>query len=457
MAVTVSLLSGALAQCNGPYRHRAVGINKPGEIVWLHVNDERCVMTHRRNGMSRITMTGTHKTSTVPPGCRLDGMAAAATADAVDDLRPHFPKTGRDQADFPGEAVSSAGEREETGSATVLCTSAGRTTRLAFSLAIGSLVYDESHAERFREKSYVGENGYAVNLNTPSMSERIYELKSAQDGSIISSAQNNVHILIARRHHEASSIRAAVWSRDESMRLQESDNTDHTDNTYNRNDHAGQSGARSSPRQSSQSPSHVEIMVDGVKALITSLDILSNQGALMSLDGMEGTNVIELCLFDDRTEKYPDTQRLRDILDPQKGELDQHVEQSGEGTAAGRSVEHRRCIARTVLTLEVFLADAHMVHRRYSRDIVTPSPSQMMMMRKDNSRGEGDLDVGDAGVDDTPSTRVLFVIDLQVVDGYKLSTLHLMKHLPDHFETSTIDLTCACEKIVMSPKGCAHG
>lgn len=38
--------------------------------------------------------------------------------------------------------------------------------------------------------------------------------------------------------------------------------------------------------------------------------------------------------------------------------------------------------------------------------------------------------------------RVVLVSNLKVVDGEKLSTFHLMKHLPDNIRASVLDLSC---------------
>lgn len=39
-------------------------------------------------------------------------------------------------------------------------------------------------------------------------------------------------------------------------------------------------------------------------------------------------------------------------------------------------------------------------------------------------------------------TRVVFISNLRDVDGYKLSTVHLARHLPDHIRASVLDVSC---------------
>ena len=75
-----------------------------------------------------------------------------------------------------------------------------------------------------------------------------------------------------------------------------------------------------------------------------------------------------------------------------------------------------------------------MVQRRSSSETVLTSSVMSSGIEVDKTGSEG--------------TRVLFLVDLAVVDGFKLSTLHLMKHLPDTFRTSTLDLSCACESFL---------
>lgn len=138
----------------------------------------------------------------------------------------------------------------------------------------------------------------------------------------------------------------------------------------------------------------VKISLDGVQSTTTSLQRAST-GVLLSLDGREGTHVFDISLLAEETDE---------------------------------------CKARTELSLEMFSAETHIVRRRSSHGGVVP-PSSM---------------AGEAipGGNTFDMTRVVFLIDLEIVDGYKLSTLHLMKHLPTHFEASTLDLSCTCEFVL---------
>lgn len=140
----------------------------------------------------------------------------------------------------------------------------------------------------------------------------------------------------------------------------------------------------------------IKVSVDGVVAT-SSLDSASFEGFAIQLDGRAGTHVIEVCLL----QRHP-----------------------GENQPDGR----KGCVADTAFLLEVFSADTHIFQRR---DIMLPSSAMAGGM--------------DASKDDLQVIRVVFMIDLEVVDGYKLSTLHLMKHLPRNFRASMLDVTCACE------------
>ena len=149
----------------------------------------------------------------------------------------------------------------------------------------------------------------------------------------------------------------------------------------------------------------VMLTVDGVEWMTTSLERMCTQGGLQSLRGLEGTNVFEVCLFGHGP-----------------GEADE-----------SRPAVRQGCIARATLLLEMFSAERQMVQRRSSSE-TTLKPSFM-------SSGIG---VDEPSGEDT---RVVFVVDLGVVDGFKLSTLHLVKHLPDTFRVSTLDLSCASESL----------
>ncbi|CAM9964563.1 unnamed protein product, partial [Ectocarpus sp. 12 AP-2014] len=134
----------------------------------------------------------------------------------------------------------------------------------------------------------------------------------------------------------------------------------------------------------------IKVVVDGVEATKILLQEASTKGVLLSFDDLQGTHAFEIFVLE---------------------------------TQAGREV----CLAETSMILEIFTAEPHIVTGRSS------------IRRKLSPRSSG-IVTSEGG---PKVTRVVFLADLQVLDGYKLSTLHLMKHLPTNFRASMLDLSCA--------------
>lgn len=150
---------------------------------------------------------------------------------------------------------------------------------------------------------------------------------------------------------------------------------------------------------------HVKITGDAGELLTTSLERLYIDGVPLSLHGLEGTIVIGICVFENH---------------------------GGGGTAVETRPEG--CLAETTLIFEIFSEETHMVQRRSSSETSVVSSYVTM-------------DSGIEAVEDAVKvTRVAFSVDVKVVDGAKLSILHLMKHLPETFRASALDLSCACER-----------
>lgn len=339
----MSNLPSKLAACNGSYRFRAAD-SKTQVFTWSHTNDERCAMFHDKAGRCIVTMTNSAL------------LQYGATADDV-----FLSLQG--WAELVDEAYTPLSLDEE---ANVVCTSAGQTTRLVFDLLKSKVSVAPPQG-----------NDAADDVDSSTPSSKKIELKSSQDGAIISSAQSNVHIRVflqkesTRRqdggHHRVSSLQPGdVDARANSVR--------------------------------------VKIMVDGVEVVTTSLKVISIEGILVSLRGLEGTNVLEICLLKNQVDGATESQRAE---------------------------QEDNCHAKSVLILEVFSEETQVVYRRAVSETVPPSNTM--------TRGT-DADAESLGV-----TKVAFVVDIQVVDGYKLSTLHLMKHLPHNFRASALDLSCACE------------
>ena len=341
-AVAISMLPGTLAACEGPYRLGTAN-HKAGILSWAHVNDERCEMLHDKSGHAWVIL-------------------ANPSASKRSDTAYGVPRSEYRQLHAVEEGIAeSAGDR-----AKVVCTSAGRTTRLVLGLVESREGIDSPRAN--------SDSGYAQS-SVPS-SDNV-QLVSPQDGSIISSTYSNIHLRITRGEGLRQRYRHELDA----------------------------SGAHLADENSCGTTLCVKITTNGIEVLTTSLERMTIQGILQPLHGLEGTNVFEVCLFE---------QDGRDV-----------------GESSRLEKKHHSCISRVSATLEMFSAETQMVQRRSSRETVL-TPSVM------SSEPEVEKDGGDG-------TRVLFLVDLAVVDGFKLSTLHLMKHLPDTFRASMLDLSCACE------------
>lgn len=149
----------------------------------------------------------------------------------------------------------------------------------------------------------------------------------------------------------------------------------------------------------------VRITVDGVVAT-SSLETASTQGFGISLVSVEGTIVFEVCL-----------------LDPEE-----------EIRGGGGPIVPGNCIAETVLILEIFSTETQIIQRRSSSGTM---PAGKIPYGVEPYKGE------------TGNTRVVFLVGLESVDGYNLSTLNLMKHLPRNFRASALDVSCTCKSRCM--------
>ncbi|CAN0125517.1 unnamed protein product, partial [Discosporangium mesarthrocarpum] len=149
----------------------------------------------------------------------------------------------------------------------------------------------------------------------------------------------------------------------------------------------------------------VRVTVDQQTSVAVPLSIMAMEGLFLSL--VPGTNVIDLCL----------------------GTLDL-LSSPGGGVGAG---EGSNCIVEGSAILEVFSSRRFIMTRRAGFSF---SPS--MLAQEGNMGAVAPLSSG-VGT----RTRVVFVLDPRAIDGYKLSTLHLIKNLPpERFQASVLDLTC---------------
>lgn len=340
------MLPGALAECSGPYFLRTAS-SEAGVIAWSHVSDERCTMLHDKGGNSVVTMES-------PTVLARDSSAAAAA-------RGH-PVRKEWWADLVrgAETLSSFGEE-----ASVVCTSAGKTTRIVFDLV------ESHHVEvtpPVHASNAVGEG--VDGFRAPASSS--LKLTSRQDGSIVSSTHNSFHVRVSR-------------AKDKWRRHTVDDGVPH----FQLSKSDGGPAVTTSLR--------AKITVNGNEAT-TSPDGVS-------IDGVgEGTNVFEICLFESQADGDEKESRMMDL---------------------------DVCIAESLLIIEVFSAETHVIQQRSSNEMIISSGAAADDKVEDNEGLE--------------PRRIVFITDLKVVDGFKLSTLHLLKHIPSTFQASMLDLSCACE------------
>lgn len=339
----MSALPDSLDMCNGPYRP-TIMYSEAGVSAWLHVNDERCIMLHDIIGNSVITTEN-------PPVPR-----DAAGAHGVFFSHEWLKQTVENH-----RMRSSPPEK-----AKVACTAAGKTTRIVFDLV-------ES------QENIIPRDGVDAEKNAISSvkSTEKFVLIPPKNGSIVSSAQSNVHLRISR----AQVVRLSKDANDKVL----------------------PSGLQLGGVNARESEVFLKVTVNRVTTLTTSLENLATAGMLILLHGIEGTNIFEICLLGNKVESVMERQPL----------------------------EEDECVAEAVFILEIFTAETQMVHRRY-------------LSEKGSSSSAMD---GVIGVDegDVKTTQVIFVSSLQVVDGTKLSILHLVKNLPNTFQASILDLSCACK------------
>lgn len=349
-AVAISNLPDDMAACNGPYRT----IEDIGNsiFVWSHVVEESCMLVHDGTGRAIVTTSSSMITACLGKDVNL-----------WDNGEKTWESVCSQRLLLGVEEGTSAGGISG-GGASVTCTSAGSTTRLAFRLS-NSRTMPSALGHR------TGHDG--------STQRDTLAITSVQHGSIVSTAQGSVHLVISRDPMALLSAGNSISSRTSLSDVKD------------------------------ESSFSVDIMVDAEKILErVPLKTAREKGFLVSLRGVEGTHFIELCLRD-----------------------------NGDGASVvseTRSLENDGCIADTALSLEAFPTDSHIVQGRSSVAPLalsaTPPPT-----RKTTKDGFTADDV----------LRVAFVVDLEVVDGYKLSSLYLMKNLPPFIQASGMDLSCACE------------
>lgn len=346
-AATVSMLPSALAECDGSYRFETANRGS-GVFAWSHVSDERCTMLHDKRGNSVVTMES--------PVILAQASSAAAVARGNPVGKEWWADLVRST-----ETPSSLGTM-----ASVVCTSAGQTTRIVFNLVESQQVADIPPVHAWNAAAE-GVDGFM----TPVSSR--FKLTSRQDGSVVSSTHSSFHVSVSLAEDFWRSHKVDVGVPD--FRLSKTDDGP---------------AAKTSLR--------ANITVNGYKGT-------ASPGGVMIAGIGEGTNVFEICLFES------------------------HSDDDGKET---RATNLDSCIAESKVIIEGFSAETHVIQQRYPSEVVASLGAAVEITAE-----------GDEGVE---PRRIIFITDLEVVDGIKLSTLHLIKHLPGTFQASALDLSCACER-----------
>lgn len=366
--MTVSALEEGPASCNGAYHRRfEPGSSSCGISSWSHVAHERCILYQDEVGRAIVTQSHPR-----------DLCTATDTAHLLQD------KGAKNCAclsswwnDLVAGSKTAIDERAEA-----RCSSTRRLTRVAF---------------RLREVHRADE--LEAKIPEKFMLPR-FELTSPEDGAVVSAEQATLHLSI---------------SMDGRLRRAGHKGGEH-----------GVTQHQVSELLSTPSSLQTRVTVDGLRLPTMALESAAVEGIVVSLKGLEGTNVIEIC-----------------IAESELGAAPSSTTASSEGTTRGA------CLAEGTAIVEIFSSETHIMHRRRSL-LVDRTPSDSLIPHLVDKQN---LKAREAGA--TPNARqVLFIIDLEVVDGFKLSTLQLMKHLPDGIiHASTLDLSCACERTRPSLSG----
>lgn len=473
VVVTVSNLPDELAECNGAYRpadsiavvglkeEKEEGVEEGGILVWSHVADSMCQLLHDRAGRSVVT------TSALALMAQCDRLASwgqtsgAMGADATDSCSKRWAQVVEESSSSSGNAWATGGSSNEaTATTSVMCTSAGKTTRLLYSLFSSDTSDGLSNVEDNMETpglplnsaceydSNNEDDGLAdetASSYSPSWrGEKIFEFASTQNGTIVSAAQGNIHIRVSREATPAAAAAVTVEATPKTTMVDTDDEEGYSIATGTSESNLLLDATTTT--NNGESVLDVKIMANGNELTTLPLDNAIDKGILVNLRGLEGTQVLELFL-----------------LERWRGQKHQH-QQQGRKTSVARDLGDARvaCLASCPLFFEAFSAENSVVQqRRPSLAVATVATMTKVIAAHD---GDGELsnryhrqqDIGNiaggVGMRDGASAgegagtgaeaRVVFVVDVGVVDGYKLSTLHLIRHLRPRIRASVLDLSC---------------
>lgn len=216
--------------------------NEAGVFSWSHVSDERCTMLYDKAGHSLVTMEGS------------DALAQISSAAAF--ARGHPIKE-----DWWADMLRGTETLTPSDAATIMCTSAGKITRLIFHLVESKLAPANSPPHGSKTTG----NGRDESKQPAGST---LELVSNQHGSIVSSTQSSFHVRVS----PAIGLRPS-HTIDDGI--------------------AGFQLLKTDGIRAATTSLHVNVTVNGVEG--TALP------GGVSVDGVgEGTNVFKVCLFEDQ-------------------------------------------------------------------------------------------------------------------------------------------------------------
>lgn len=360
----MSALEEGQASCNGAYHRRFdPGSSSCGISSWTHVAHERCILYHDEVGRAIVTQSHPR-----------DLCAATDTAHLLQDRgAKNCTCLSSWWNDLVTDSKTTIDERAEA-----RCSSTGRLTRVVFRLREVHRVDHELEAKI-----------------PPKIMLPRFELMSPEDGAVVSAEQATVHLSI---------------SIDSRLRRVGHEGGEH-----------GVTQRQESELLSTPSSLQTRVTVDGLTLPTMALESAAIEGIVVSLKGLEGTNVIEMCV----------------------AEIEPVAAAPSSTTASSEGTTRGACLAEGTAIVEIFSSETHIMHRRRSLMVDRMPSDDLISHLVDKQNGKA----REAGATTNNARQVLFIIDLEVVDGFKLSTLQLMKHLPDGIiYASTLDLSCACER-----------
>lgn len=248
-----------MSTCNGPYRARRV-YREPVDIsVWSHVVDHQCTLLHDKAGKVLVTQDNSAGVEDAIIGLK------EAWGRQYDEVETH-PPHGDEYAgiDWWTRLLEESHTWPKQDGVVVECISAGKTSRLTFTMSCNLPAAKRDSADKNRSTSQ------APDGDIPTRATQ-YVFSAPQDGSLISIAQGQVHLRVSVGD-DTSVKQGATFNE------VVSNGKDIPDDVLNSQD--------------------VRVISNRETYVTMPLRTLIMDGALVQLpDGVEGTHVIEVWLL----------------------------------------------------------------------------------------------------------------------------------------------------------------